>query len=132
MLICITVSNFKSSSNGNTHNLHLQTKLEGYLTFKQIYDKIRIIFTIDWYGNSENISTLKTFTAHYPSWEKKILNLIEPTAMILQIFLLYLYTEYRSITASNFLRDLTDNIVKISNGEKNDWYPELPDVLVYW
>lgn len=98
--------------------------------FKHIYDKIRHVCTLNWFADSENIFGLQTFIEKYPHWRQKILKLIEPTNIILQLFVLYLYVNYGSLTASNFLRDLSTKIVEISNGKQNDWFPELPEILV--
>ncbi|WKA13519.1 MAG: RNA polymerase subunit lef-9 [Cotesia congregata filamentous virus 2] len=116
-----------------THIMFMHKKqwfADSSFQFKDIYDKIRLICTLDWFGNSENISSLNTFIEKYPNWKEKILKLIEPTNIILQSFVLYLYINYGSLTASNFLRDLSHKIVEISNGHKNDWFSELPEILV--
>ncbi|CAJ2002082.1 RNA polymerase subunit lef-9 [Cotesia congregata filamentous virus 1] len=98
--------------------------------YKKVYDAIRNYSTVRWFSDSKNITTLVEFFKDFPGSKKVVLNLIEPTKEILEVFSLYLYVKYGSYTTLMFFNQLNDEINKCSNFEKSAWFRKPPTRFV--
>lgn len=131
-------------------NLQLQfTETHVYFMHKRdlpahhpFYDKYREfkrLITKQWFADSANRNSLVEFVRAYgrlggnghttpssPDTHEKIdivtiFDNVEPTALVLETFALWIYVRYGAKRTSEFFYELNDKLLEISNGIANDW-----------